>query len=64
MLSSTYPGLGHLASDFCVALDRHNVLRLKYVAGRFVLLVGKVVALRPDVIISSICSVQQFILTD
>jgi hypothetical protein len=38
-------GLGHLASDFCVALNRCDITRLKYVAGRFVVLVGKAMAL-------------------
>jgi len=38
--------LGHLVSDFIVALGDRNVPRLKHVAGRFVLLVGKAIALR------------------
>jgi hypothetical protein len=46
ILSSTYAGLGHLGSDFCVAVNRRDRLLLKHVAGRFVLLVGKVIALR------------------
>lgn len=35
-----YASLGHLAGDFCMALYRLDTLKLKYVAGRFVLLVG------------------------
>ena len=46
ILSSTYAGLGHLASDFCVALSRCDITELKHVAGRFVILVGKSIALR------------------
>jgi hypothetical protein len=46
ILSSTYAGLGHLASNFCVALGRHDITELKYVTGRFVVLVGKSIALR------------------
>jgi hypothetical protein len=34
-----YAGLGHLTSD-CVALNCRDVPRLKYISGRFVLLVG------------------------
>jgi hypothetical protein len=45
ILSSTYAGLGHLASDFCVALGRHDFTELKHVAGHFVVLVGKSIAL-------------------
>ncbi|KAN0118278.1 hypothetical protein V8E52_005254 [Russula decolorans] len=44
--SSTYAGLRHLARDFHVTLDGRNVPRLKYIAGRFVLLAARAVALR------------------
>jgi hypothetical protein len=46
ILSSTYAGLGPLASDFCVALSCRDTTQLKYVAGRFFVLVGKCIALR------------------
>jgi hypothetical protein len=37
--------MGHLAGDFCVALNHRDILQLKYIAGRVVLLVGKAIAL-------------------
>ncbi|KAN0124312.1 hypothetical protein V8E52_001961 [Russula decolorans] len=43
--SSTYAGLRHLARDFRVALDGRNVPWLKYVAGRFILLAARAIAL-------------------
>jgi hypothetical protein len=38
-------GLGHLASNFCVALSHRDIMQLKYVAGQFVVLVGKSIAI-------------------
>lgn len=46
ILSSTYVKLGDLTIDFCVAAFHRDVPGLKHVAGQFVLLVGKVIALR------------------
>ena len=46
ILSSMYPRLECLASDFYVALYDHDIPRLKYIAGCFVQDVGKVIALR------------------
>jgi len=45
ILSSTYASFGHLANDFYVAINHCDILRLKYIAGHFILLVGKAIAL-------------------
>jgi len=46
MFSSAYARLGHLANEFWLSLSLGDIPRLKYVAGRIVLVVGEVVIIR------------------
>lgn len=46
ILPSTNTSMGHLPKVFCIALYRLDFPQLKYVAGRFILLVGKMIILR------------------